>query len=498
MATGQTTIPDRRRALAAWYLLWGARGLIGIFMSFGLVLLFALLILRGGADNVEDNLRQSRADVLALQPEAVEDENNAALDYQKAFAATVRFNGQYSDSPEYFANRSDGTYFSGPEVTTYLQQNAAAIQALLQAVEKPRCDWKLNYAQGYAILLPHLGPLRNSARLLAAYARECAHRGQHAEAARAIAAMYAMARHAERDPILICGLVAIAISAIADQAIESIVLWETPAAVADIEGYRKALWVGRNWRERVLRLMESEKVLALFTIDGLVDASQKKGATAAMAGMGYSTPGGAIFWYGADRRCCVAVMDELIAEIRAGKFSSDVPLESRIERHQSGPAIVASQLIPVLSRFEVSFARSEEQARLADAALAWLLFRAQLGRDPKSLEELVPEFLPAVPPDVFHDKALTFRIDPGGIREKPAIVSGKSSKKRTVPPSVTVLHHGMIRIYSLGQNGQDDQGLSDWGSSNEDYPRTRKYPDEEDDSSFRLPPLAKDKTEAKK
>jgi len=477
--------PHPRRMLAAWYLRSLDRSFISVFMTFGLVLLFALLLLRGGADDVESNLRKTRADVLALQPETVDDANNAMLDYQGANAAIVRFSGQWTDSPEYFASRSAEGYFAGQEVKTYLQQNAAAIQRLLQAADKPRCDWRLNYAAGYAMMLPHLSMLRSDARLLSVYARECAHQRDHTEAAHAIAAMHAIARHAERDPLLICGLVSIAIDGIADQTIESIVLWETPTSAADIESYRKSAGLYRKWHERALRTLECEKRFALYTLDGMVNESQLNGSASATAALGVPYyVGGAIFWYGADRRCCLKVMNDIIEETRAGKRTHDDTINARIEANQTGPAIFTTLLLPSLGRSSDAFARNQEQAIATDAALAWLLFRAKYNREPKSLEELAPEFLAAVPHGVFHDLPLRVRTDTSGFREKPPPL-----KTGTAPLSAAPLLPGIVRIYTVGKNGQDDQGLcANAGEELKPKPNANSEI-EEDDTGFRVPPF---------
>jgi hypothetical protein len=192
--------------------------------------------------------------------------------------------------------------------------------------------------------------------------------------------------------------------------------------------------------------------------------------------------GGAILWYGSDRQCCIAVMDELVENIRHGKLTSEESFQALITSHQTGPAVFTGMILPSLSKTADAFARGEESARVTQAGLAWLLFRARYHRDPKSLQELVPEFLPAVPNGVFHEQSLLARVDSAGLIEKlsPAI--------QPPPARPAPLLHGLVRIYTVGKNGKDDLGMSE-NLLEEIPPATNATATQPDDTAFRLPPL---------
>jgi hypothetical protein len=118
-----------------------------------------------------------------------------------------------------------------------------------------------------------------------------------------------------------------------------------------------------------------------------------------------------------------------------------------------------------------SFARCEEQARVIDAGLAFLQFRVKHGHDPKSLEALVPEFLPAMPRGVFHSAPLRMRLDDKGV----ACADPATGKYLWRDP-------GTVRIYALGPNGRDDSGYS----AQDEY----GVPDRLwDDTVFCVPPM---------
>jgi hypothetical protein len=299
--------------------------------------------------------------------------------------------------------------------------------------------------------LPHLAQMRSSARLLAGHARTYAHAGDHQTAAQDLSAIYAMARHLDADPVLICGLVSVAISQIADSALEAIIAFDTPAKSNDVQAYRAAVWLDRKPNECWARYMAGEKAFGLYTIDGIF----ANPASATRAAFGLSGGGGPPFWaggailYGGERRCYAAVMDEATARVLKGEPFGDTELMASIDRHSEGTSIFARLLIPVLGRSHISFCRCAEKARTVDAGLAVLAYRLKHERDPKTLEELVPEFLAAVPRSVFYDQLLRLRMDPEGVFEHDTRAYKTFRRDR-----------GVLRIYTVGENGVDDGGLN--------------------------------------
>src|SRR5258708_20170533 len=94
-----------------------------------------------------------------------------------------------------------------------------------------------------------------------------------------------------------------------------------------------------------------------------------------------------------------------------------------------------------------------------ECALAVLQFRARHHRDPKTLDELAPEFLSDVPKGVFHAQPLKIAFSPNGFKN---IATWYAGAKYYQGKPVT-------GIYALGPNGKDDEGNND-GSLDEKNP----------------------------
>jgi hypothetical protein len=78
-------------------------------------------------------------------------------------------------------------------------------------------DFGLDYTQGFELMLPHLGKLRNIGRLMAADAAVRLHDGDASGAAGEIASAYRIADHLPADEILISSLVGQAVFQSADR-----------------------------------------------------------------------------------------------------------------------------------------------------------------------------------------------------------------------------------------------------------------------------------------
>lgn len=83
-----------------------------------------------------------------------------------------------------------------------------------RASRTPVSDFQIRYEDGYAVVMPHLGPLRGIARLMVVDARRLALAGEYQQAAERLAAMLRMGRHITGDRTLISSLVSIAITSL--------------------------------------------------------------------------------------------------------------------------------------------------------------------------------------------------------------------------------------------------------------------------------------------
>lgn len=154
-------------------------------------------------------------------------------------------------------------------------------------------------------------------------------------------------------------------------------------------------------------------------------------------------------------------LDELDAELkRAGKPAraatekfSWLPIIAQIRAGQGQAAArqwtleLFSSMTKMHRRVAWAFDCLEELERLMDVAFALARYRDQVGQYPERLEQLVPQFLPRIEPDIF---------------------SGK-------PPIYRRTATGYL-LYSVGLNGRDDEG------------RTSRDTPSGDDIVIRMPP----------
>lgn len=96
-----------------------------------------------------------------------------------------------------------------------LSEVQSIIATALRARSVPSANWEIDYELGVNALLPHLGPMRNMARLLAADIRRCVTENDIDGAIDRFEALHAMSRHVRGDGILISSLVSAAITNLA-------------------------------------------------------------------------------------------------------------------------------------------------------------------------------------------------------------------------------------------------------------------------------------------
>ena len=88
-----------------------------------------------------------------------------------------------------------------------------------------------------------------------------------------------------------------------------------------------------------------------------------------------------------------------------------------------------AMLLPAIEKVQIAHDRAEQNTRNLEVAFALAAYRADNGRYPAKLADLAPNYLPAIPADLFTGKPLLF----------------KPSEK------------GYL-FYSVGPNGKDEEG----------------------------------------
>lgn len=141
---------------------------------------------------------------------------NAAPIYWRAFFSfQTREDLKGTDFSAMLAEDDASGYFLSPEEAQKCEAAQEVIAAAIRASKVEGCAWEVDYDQGIAALLPHLGPARNMVRLFSADIRRCVQEGDIEGGVERLIAMHAMARHMRVDGVLISSLVSCAIANLA-------------------------------------------------------------------------------------------------------------------------------------------------------------------------------------------------------------------------------------------------------------------------------------------
>lgn len=499
---------DPRKRLAAWYLLCGHRALWRLPLIPAVALLVGFLMLRGTFSDPQANLAESQRLIDEIKPAPVPDAENAALVYRKAFAAGVNFQASAILRPEEVAG-PDTVLLGHPVVQSYFLANASARKLFFDASRMEKCNWnlKLNDTSANAFWL-HTG-MRWGAYLLAAHARWLAHCGDHAGAAAEIAAIYRMAHHVGTDRLLAASRIELEMVGIADAAIQQIALWDTPTTLEELSRYRQLVMAPRRPDERYVYIMQGERAWMLHKFDLMAVGD----ANAACLVVDADDIKYAMIVLSADRECykhATQVFLDRVGEGQVPTTQQELASEFRsIAREaQAGPGQETGQAVEEVVGALISFRRSADSGRVTAAGLAFLAYRIKYGKDPASLDELVPEYLPEVPVGASDGKPLRMRKDNGGMNfeylEDRLLLSDRLDKfaKLASPtkledgPALGAKNgccKGLVRIYALGENGEDNDGFATGVLTGEQvsYVYWAIDPDRPaDDTSFAVPPSA--------
>lgn len=451
-------VHDTCEAMAAWYLRKSHRVVWELPLTVALVAFIWMLLLRGALEDPKSNLHADQMALMALAPPPVPNEENAAVDFALAEKALVPWTG---GMPLDYVEK--GTeYFERSEVLAYVANNVLAMQHLHAAAAKSKCNWGLDYSRQPMGGGP--GKLFDVVWLLAADARVNAHAGNHKAAAKSMAALNRIAEHRRSDPML-ASCEGCLLGSEADRTLQAIIYWDTPARLDDLGEYRAAVRMERRGKEAAVRGLELEKIERLWELDHIANGDlprpdwlPKLGPLA--LGKGWDV------CYGHERRCLEAVLDEAIAISARGEWLTGWDLAELVSKHQTGPAPYTAMVTRYAGDRLPYWLHHEEQAIVADTALAFLMFRAKHCRDVESLAELVPEFLPAVPKGMATQRPLAISAGPGGPIAQDAegspvrlfsevIVIDSGSPARGTPET---FFRSCFRIPPIGQHGTERTG----------------------------------------
>ncbi len=327
---------------------------------------------------------------------------------------------------------------------------------VLDARTMPGCEFG-NYASlsgaaaSPAAVLPDLAVVRSLARNLAYKAVWEAEQGNTEEALKWVAANLRLANDLTGDPLLVTGLVRVAVASIAIDSLERILHErELPETVP-----------GELYTE--LDALRDRKKLAHF-LDGERCFSAAYTANPQTAGNLFTR----VFYYApgaaglnevtsiladaveeedyAKRRELLTPLEKYGANAvpQQGASGPNPLLQKKgaglLQKKAAGPFsggftapwnMMVKITAPALVRATEAFERQAAQAELARLALAINAFRRDTGTYPEALEQLAPRYLPELPRDPYSGDAFIYTKDESG-----------------------------FLLYSVGPNGTDDDGVA--------------------------------------
>jgi hypothetical protein len=384
---------------------------------------------------------------LSVAPARPPDRDNAALLYQQAFQAM----GDPAAWPKAYGEKwykwldpaATESDFKDAELRAFLKRQAPALALLHEAADKPGCYFERDYGRpSFSMLLPELQKIREAARLLAFDARAKAATGEVRAALGDCRVMLAMAEHASSDPNLIALLVAAAIDRMTMQTLEA-VLASTPPAADDL----KAVFLDGNFSyhlafRRALRMEEAFGLAAFYDLTvekipfselGLAPPEQSSSSPAILG----CAPLYRWFWLATDQELyrrqmkqwqqwasrpyweSKAYWDEwdALAKLLDDRLNCESKADwDRCEGSiRDGAGVLTRQLLGAPCRGAETTAQADARRDLMRLGLATYRFQASHGRLPAKPDELVPEFIPAVPQDPFDGKPLRMKKTARGL-----------------------------------------------------------------------------------
>lgn len=219
--------------------------------AWGLVVLAILAVLAWTTVNVVGAARVSSSlealheagfatSAAQLAPPPLPADRNAAPFYSAAFALVSEPEGALLEAYEEILEKGAGAVPAEGRkaVRDWLDAHADALLLLERARTRPGCRFQRNYADGYAMVLPELGPAMRLGAQLQVRAALQAESGDVAGARASVESMLGLADSLKEDPPLVSQLVRMAVIGRALTVIERAV---TPAtAEAELRAWRAA------------------------------------------------------------------------------------------------------------------------------------------------------------------------------------------------------------------------------------------------------------------
>ena len=353
----------------------------------------------------------------------------------------------------------------------YLKSCEAVFDLLRQADQCQQADWGVQLTRPmFYVLLPQLGESRELARLIEDAARRAVDAGQTELAFDAMVTLHTTARHIQTRPTgLLDSLVAISIMAFKRDLIEYALPRIDPAELRDGPAREKAKAIIARFTDGMLREgfitgMIGERLanydLYECLLDGTETAANFIGSDEPIAWV-IDTPVLSHAYRPAlrnEQHTSIEVISKMIAALRNDAQASEIiNIQNNFQIEVFDKRLLyplQGMMFGIYDSAHRTYLRSEALLRCAAAAIAIKLYEADHGKRPDTLEQLVPDYLPAVPLDPFSTTGEPIKYKPLGI--VPTVIDEYNQLTDEQRSQLALQPYPLL--YSVGDDGIDHGG----------------------------------------
>ncbi|MCF6284230.1 MAG: hypothetical protein L3K26_03460 [Candidatus Hydrogenedentes bacterium] len=349
----------------------------------------------------------------------VPDAENAALLYEDIFTELEAIDPEGTrvealrDATEEYEQIGDYPVEHREALKTFVADAEPALALLEAAVVRPKARFPIDLSEGMEAELPHLSKMRNAVRVLYLSSEAALLNGNKALAVERHATILPVGGALLAEPGLLPQLVRGAINGISFRALERLV----NHTQFDEELLRQldAAYAAAYHPEALQRALLGERCMAADTIRRVYDGTlnSDSGLFREIRDKLVSNPV-LVGSYGRYEQLTVyAAFETMLPGVDPDWPTIATPLHDGAEPDTSG-AILASILLPSISRAPIYFVRYIAYLRSARTAIAVERYRLAHGTAPDSLEDCVPEFLDVVPEDPYDGEAIRYQRESEG------------------------------------------------------------------------------------
>jgi len=334
----------------------------------------------------------------------------------------------------------DGSQPAANRLVAALDERYAREDAELRiAAARPACRFPVKWEDGLSALLPHLGVLVGTARINGLRLEAHAAQGKREEMVADYRLGMRLVRALDREPVLLSGLVRMALLRTLVNSVWSSLSTETwdEASLGEVEESMAKLHLLQDWKFSI----ESERGAMNVVIEQLAAtnrAERNRVLTAAAANQGGQMissvfPRG---WLLQNMLRMNQYIDEVSAQIRPEEeqfHAGATPhaLSDSPNAFERAYFWIDALLLPAFERVQAKFMETHTVVQQVQTGCKLEQFRRKHGEFPESLDQLAAEFSTTVPLDIIDGAPMRYRRESAG----------------------------SYVLYSIARNGKDDGGL---------------------------------------